>query len=1031
MKTKFNGILTLLLALVVQFTFAQSKTISGTVSDDTGPLPGVSIIIKGTNSGAETDFDGNYSISANTGDVLQFGFIGKESTEKTVGISNTINVTMADDAEALDEIVVTGVAGATSRKKLSVTVNKVSAKDLEYAPTTSAASALQGKVAGVTVTNFGQPGSGATIKLRGATNIFGTQSPLVIVDGVIVEGGLQDINSDDIASFEIVKGASASALYGSRAGNGVIVVTTKKGKIGKIEVTVKNEVAISSINNQIKTNQSHHYDLATDWQSAQGTYTKFAGVSYPADYDNSDYRNVTGGRVVSADNYADNPYGVYYDNQKLFFRQGKSRVLYTSISSATDNSNIFFSAEKNSTEGVLKETDGYERVAARLNTSVKITDWLKFSAYNQFSRSFNRTPGGSNGIFFDLSVTAPDVNLSAPNTDGQPYQYSPNVWESTVSNPLYPLYSNPEQTNNNKFSGSYKLNTRFSDWVNLDLEYAIEAIDSRSTDFVSNKNYIGGGPKEDLYATNSPGSFTKSSYRNTSQKLQATFNFIKEFNDLTVTAKLSGLLENSNFVSDYAVGQIVQFPGRSISLDNYGLQFIGSNESIERALNYFAIVGLDYKDRYILDGMYRIDQSSLFGADERTNDYFRVSGAYRISKDIDIPGVQELKVHGAYGTAGQRPQYEWQYERIPVNNGDLGSVRTRGNSFLKPSKTTELEVGLSGDFLDIFHLEAVYSKAKTEDQFMLVDLFSPRDNYEQEFQNIGTVEFNTIEITLDAKILKDSKLKWDMGIVFEKTNNEITQLDISARTIGPNNGEVFRLEEGLEFGTMFGREFVKSLEQMAQQLPATESIDNYAVNSDGFVVDARTIGTNLEKATIRQNADGSNWVGDIGNSAEDFKLGIRNNLRYKEFNFYMLWDWKQGGDIYNRNGQWLTRDDRHEMVDQVGVPEQSKKTVSYYQSLYDVNQNNKFWVEDGSFVKLREASIFYTLDQEKLKNVANGFFSSLRLGITGTNLLTFTDYSGWDPEVQLYDGDTFQYYAVDFQVYPLSSTYTLSATLKF
>ena len=292
MKTKFNGILTLLLALLVQVSFAQEKTVSGTVSDSSGSLPGVTVVIKGTSTGAQTDFDGKYSIKASAGDILVFSYLGYESVEKNVGSSNVIDVTLSE-GEILDEIVLTGVAGATSRKKLSVTVNKVSEKDLENIPTTSAANALQGKVAGVTVTNNGQPGAGASIQLRGATNIFGSQSPLVIADGVIVEAGLQDINADDIASFEVVKGASASALYGSRAGNGVIVITTKRGKVGKMQVTLRSDVGITQLNNFINLSRSHHYQLADDWQSVGGIYTKYAGVSFPSDYNGSAYQNVT------------------------------------------------------------------------------------------------------------------------------------------------------------------------------------------------------------------------------------------------------------------------------------------------------------------------------------------------------------------------------------------------------------------------------------------------------------------------------------------------------------------------------------------------------------------------------------------------------------------------------------------------------------------------------------------------------------------------------------------------------------------
>jgi len=309
---------------------------------------------------------------------------------------------------------------------------------------------------------------------------------------------------------------------------------------------------------------------------------------------------------------------------------------------------------------------------------------------------------------------------------------------------------------------------------------------------------------------------------------------------------------------------------------------------------------------------------------------------------------------------------------------------------------------------------------------MLVDLFAPANEGANQYQNVGTVTSNTLELVLDAEIVNTKDFSWNTGIVFSSTNNIIDKLDINPRIQGPGDGQMFRLEEGLEYGTMYGRDFVRSLDIMAAQLPSGASLSDYVVNSDGVVVDASTIGTKYESGIIRENEDGSVWVGDIGNQTADFNLGLRNTISYKNFDFYMLWDWKQGGDLYNRNGQWLTRDNRHEMIDQAGKAPGEQKTVSYYQSLYDVNQNNGYWVEDASFVKLREASIFYTFD-----DMEKSFINSLRIGLTGTNLFTFTNYSGWDPEVQLFDGATSQYYAVDFGVYPVSTSYTLSVTLKF
>jgi len=1030
MKTKFSGILTLLLAFVVQISFAQEKTISGTISDQSGlTLPGVNIIVKGTTNGTQSDFDGNYTINASVGDVLTFIYLGLKSVERTVGSSNTINVTMEEDAALLDEVVVTGVAGATSRKKLSVTVAKVSAEDLENMPTTSAASALQGKIPGVTVTSFGRPGAGSTILLRGSTNLFGSQEPLILVDGIIVENGLQDLNTDDIESFEVVKGASASALYGSRAGNGVIVITTKKGKTGKISVTFKSEIGFSNLSNTVELSKSHNYDLASDWQNVQGVYTKYDGVTYPSDYNGSNYSNVSGGRIPSVDGYTDNPFGKYYDNQNIFFRTGVDQTLYTSIASASENTSVYFSAENQKNEGIYRDTDGYERNAARLNADFKINEWLKFSTRSNFIKIVDSTPGG--GSLFSLTLAEPDINLEAPNLDGQPYQYVPNIWASTVANPLYTLYKAKPRNLRNTFLGAYTATIKLSDLVNVEAEYTLEASNSRSESFFDKNTYTTGGSQANLYANYGTGSLSKTSDYSLSQKAQFTANFSKSWENLNLKGKLSYLIEDFHYEWFRGRGNGLIYQG-VVALDNFdsASTFTASAYSDERAQNAFAIVGIDYKDKIILDAMYRMDGSSLFGSEERWNPYYRVSGAYRISQDFESDKIQELKVHAAYGTAGQRPGFSWQYDRIGLAEGTLSTDRTQANPNLLPSETTELEVGLSTRFLDRFNLEAIYSNAKTENQFMLVDIFAPANNGQNKrWDNIGTVEFETIEVTLGAEVFKGDDFKWDLNFAFATNTNEITQLNVDPIKVGPSSA--FRIEKGVEFGTMFGRKFVTDLSQMSNQLPSGSTIDDFAVNADGVVVERTLIGTTGETAIILLDENGAEAYEEIGTQTPDFTLGISSNMSYKGFNLYMLWDIKSGGDIYNQNGQWLTRDNRSKMVDQAGKPASEKKTFDYYQSLYDVNQVNGFWVEDGSFTKLREASLFYTFGKDKLSNVANGFFDSIKVGITGRNLLTLTNFSGFDPEVQTYDSQTQQYYSVDLQSYPIYSSYTFSLMFKF
>jgi TonB-dependent SusC/RagA subfamily outer membrane receptor len=328
MKTKFNGILTLFIALVVQITFAQEKTISGTVSDISGVLPGVSVIIEGTTNGAETDFDGKYAIKASSGDVLVFQYLGYKTINKTVGTSNTINATLEEGGEVLDEIVVTGVAGATNKNKLSISVSTVDQKLLKEVPALNASTALQGKVAGVSITQpSGLPGSGAVIRLRGATALTGSQSPLIILDGAFLSGAnLSDFNAEDIDRIEVLKGAAASSLFGSKAANGVIQIFSKRGKSGRApSVSIRSEIGITSANNLPSVASKHAYQVNED-----GSFLL----------------NETGGLIQEEDHIADNNFPKDFNHFKDIVRDAISHTESFSISGGSENSNYLIYMQK-------------------------------------------------------------------------------------------------------------------------------------------------------------------------------------------------------------------------------------------------------------------------------------------------------------------------------------------------------------------------------------------------------------------------------------------------------------------------------------------------------------------------------------------------------------------------------------------------------------------------------------------------------------------------------------------------------------
>jgi hypothetical protein len=578
--------------------------------------------------------------------------------------------------------------------------------------------------------------------------------------------------------------------------------------------------------------------------------------------------------------------------------------------------------------------------------------------------------------------------------------------------------------------GSYSANIELASWANIDLTQTIEIENYRYRLYNPKDTWTPtGGTPATFGMSYTNGSLEQYSRETKTQNSQVTLNLSHKFNDLLVRGKLSYLFENRS--NEWFDVSATQFQMKQTPVfDNFNqITDAYSGQEYERAQNYFAILGFDWRDKILLDGMYRYDGSSLFGADARWNSYYRVSGAYRLSQDLKIPGIDELKIRAAYGTAGIRPGFSFQYEIFTLTNGSAQPDQA-GNSQLKPSTTTETELGLNVSFLKNFTFEAVYAKSITDDQFLNVPKFAPLNGgFPSRYENAGTVESNTIEMTLGANWLNNKNLKWTTNVVFSRIRAEITDLPIPAYNYGSTDGgaqTVFRVEEGQPYGSMYGNVWVRSLEEMSQQLPVGKTIADYEVNSDGYVVPAGSIGTPTEMAIKKRDANGNPVFTKIGDGNADFNMGIANTLSYKGITLYVLVDIKKGGDIYNSKAQWITRDLRHPSMDMSGVAPEQRKAYDYFVNFYDTNIPNAYWVEDASFVKLREVAIGYSIPSSVLNGFLKGAIKGANLKVVGRNLLTFSDYSGYDPEVgslrEPYDG-TYKY--------PNFRNYAVSLSLDF
>lgn len=958
--------LTLFLALVVQFSFAQNRTISGTISDDSGPLPGVSVLKKGTQSGTETDFDGKYSLKANSGDILVFRYLGYKTREQTVGNSNTINITLEEGGEVLEEVVITGSATGKSIKELSFALGQVSKDLLENVPAVTAGQALQGKVSGLTVSpSGGQPGSDVSIQLRTANSISTGQNPLIILDGVILEGGLADINTEDIDRIEVAKGAAGASLYGSRAANGVIQLFSKRGKYSdKVKVTYRSELGWRNVNSK--------YDLATTH--------KFKMLPDGSNFDLS-----TGSRELDPDGLADNlyPEGILYDYQNEIFQTGQFNSHYASISGGNKNTRYLFSYSNLSDEGIFKEVDKYSRDNFRLNLDTKLSEKLKLKTslfYGNSTRDAGINAGSTGNVLFAALMSEPQYDILARNEeDGSAYNYDFDIYDNNNRNPLYSLANNDREEKRNRVLGNVALDYKVTPWLELNGSY--------SYDYENNayENYIPKGFLSDSPDGNAQnvGFIQRSNFNGRAQNIRLNSLFTKSFgndNAFNLNLRLSYLNERYNTEFNNSEGYNLAVSGIR-SLDNIkDKPALASQSQTIISDSYFTIADIDYKKKYIFSGVLRREGSSLFGPETRWANYFRTSLAYRLTEDFKIQGVQELKLRASYGTAGIRPTYEMRFETFSLRNG-ASTKSTIGNNELKPAKTGELELGINIDFLDRFSFEFNYVKAVTDDQILRVPL-SSASGFDAQWRNAGEIEGTTLEVSLNYNIINNDNFSWKMGIVWDKSKQKITRLDVPSYLTGPGtqNTTFFRIEEGQNFGIMYGSDFIRSL----SDLPSGLDPNDYEVNTFGFVVD-KASGSNPVNR-VDKDGNASFIIGDI---TPDFRMGINTTLKYKNFTFYSLIDWKKGGDIYNRTRQWLYRDARHGDVSNSGLP------ASFFAGLYNTGNPSSGFIEDGSFVKLRELSLYYTIDGEKVGNV----LESMRIGFIGRNLLTFSDYTGFDPEI--------------------------------
>lgn len=1014
------------------FAFAQNGAVEGTVLDNNNEtIPGANVLLVETEQGTATGVDGNFSLdNVEPGTyTLRVTFVGfmEYNEEITVesGETVTVNAQLEADTFGLDEVVVTGVSSGTETKKLGFSVSKLGDTQLSKVPASNVGSALQGKISGVTITSAsGDPASAPSIRMRGSTSLSGEQDPLIIIDGVITDGSLADINMQDVESIEVVKGAAAASLYGSLAGNGVVQIITKSNseEAGKTSVNFRTEYGISEI--------AKDYPVAT----THGWVTDDVELTEDGNY----VESWSGYETYDSDRVFDNEYPVQYDNVDAIFTGQPYSSNYLRVSNTKEDFNYSASYENLDQAGVVKGLPNYTRNSVRINGNYEATDNFELQFNGSYVNSqypyFTEQGQGSN-YFYSALTAPPFVNLLERNEATGEYSNQPTgygIAGSNFENPLYVAENRERNRDRDRYIAGLRLTYDFTDWLSVN---ARQSLDSRSQ---VNRQHTPVG-----YQTPSPSATFNNGYesiQNINESTNITEIWAEFDQDLNADLSLSGTLKylyedrdyNQAFTSgyDYSVSGI-----RDINATDSDNLSASSTIEEERVENYIGDLEFDYQDKIILGAMLRRDGSSLFGEDERYRYYYRGSLAYRLTEDIDINNIDELKLRASYGTSGQRPPFAAQYETY-TPAGDALIPQTLGNSEIQPSIVAETEFGVDVNFLERFSFTANYSLTNVTDDYLEVPL-SGSSAFATQWQNVGEIENTSLEFELGGQLIAQQDFSWNVDLQYSKNTQTVTDLGgAPAFTRGTDVDaaiDLFRFEEGVEYGAMHGNQIVTSIDDLTVNdngevlnIGGNYTTEDFTVNSLGHVVLAEDQGTPDERPLLEVDENGDAVITNIGNTNPDFNMGLSTDFNYKGLGLYMVWDLSYGGEVYNYSRQLMYN--RYMHADLETYSRQGVDPSYAVNGLYNTSNPTSHFVEDGTYLKLREAAVSYTLGGSTLGAVGN-YVSNIELSVVGRNLLTFTDYSGFDPEVGLRSNST--NFRIDEYAYPNFRTYSGSIQINF
>ncbi len=1019
------------ITLLTAYTYGQVR-VSGKVSSNSGAsVESVAVTVKGTKFGGLADNAGTYSFTAplTAGKyTLVFAGVGFQQQELplTVGAdkSYTVDVQLTERISKLDEVVVTGTSQGTTRRQLGSYVSSVQADDLNKGATGNILAALQGKTAGAQITqNSGDPAGGISVRLRGISSISSSSEPLYIIDGVIVNNGtnrvtntsgnydggnfvgsvgqsrLVDINPNDIERVEVLNGAAAAAIYGSRANAGVVQIFTKKGKSGAPSISFSTSYMASSLRKKLDVNRAA---------------TKFGG---PTDGPGAQTQDILTPALTTTTPVT------RYDYQDYIFRNANGIDNNISVSGGTDKTKYYLSGSYFYNQGIIPNTD-FQRFSFRSNIDQVLNKWASFNlGLNYINSSANEKPDG-NSFFSPMNSVTIIGNFH-------------NIWQRDAlgnilavgergrANPVSVIEDIKQKQTTNRVIANMGLKLKPIKHLTVDYTMGIDNYTQNGTTYIPpfaynvSTAFFGGGagldPTQNGYSSTANNSFFAINH-----DINATYN-------IDITSKISSVTQ-VGFSQQYEKNNYALLQGRGLApfvqtVNGASTILPGVDDRSEISVSgTFLQQNFKYRNQFFLTGAVRVDGSSVFGKDQRNQTYYKASGSYVIS-GTDFwskMGVSKwwdlLKLRIAYGESGNLTgigaysRFNTYSSSSYIGRTSLNSSGTLANENVKPERQQELEFGADLSFLNnrLGLTVNVYNK-KVKD--LLINRFiAPTSGFSSLLDNFGSLENKGYEIVLTGTAVSKKDFKWDITGIYNHNRNKAVSIGQALTLLSTNAGAPVSIIEGQPIGVFYGTFF------------ATDASGNMLKNGAGIPQQEAGVQNSALVFTPGRNTTtglptGSTLRRIIGNPNPDYTASLVNEITYKKLSLRIQIDAVRGGNVFNADFRTRQGVGNGKVAEQEHLGQIPR---GYIAGIYAIEQ----WrVDDGSYTKLRELSLTYNFG--KIKG-----FSDLSVSFSGRNLISWDNYKGYDPEVNS-GGQSTILRGIDFGSTPIPKTFSLGIQAKF